>query len=83
MPSTKILQVRNYIHTTAILYFHLKLMSKSFSLKILGLKLVKLGCRIIYLGLDTNKKAKNKLDGACDLPLLFLRLFLGICLSNY
>ena len=44
MPSTGI---RNCIYITVILYFHLKLMSKSVSLKILGLKLVKLDCMII------------------------------------
>ena len=47
MPSTKILRVRNCIHLTVILYFHLKLMSKSVSLKVLGLKLVKLDFTII------------------------------------
>ena len=47
MPSTEILRIRNCIHITAILYFHLKLMSKSVSLKILGLKLVKLDCIIL------------------------------------
>ena len=43
MPSTEILRVRNCIHIT-ILYFHLELMSKSISRKILGLKPVKLDC---------------------------------------
>ena len=47
MPSTEILQIRNCIHVTVILYFQLELMSKSVSLKILGLKLVKLDCVII------------------------------------
>ena len=47
MPSTEILRVRNCIHTTVILYFNLELFSKSVSLKILGLKLVKLNCIII------------------------------------
>ena len=42
MSSTEILRVRNYVHITVILFFHLELMSKSVSLKILGLKLVKL-----------------------------------------
>ena len=42
MLSTEILQIRNCIHITIILYFHLELMSNSVSLKILGLKLVKL-----------------------------------------
>ena len=47
MPSTEILRVRNCIHVTVILHFHLELMSKSVSLNILGLKLVKLACIII------------------------------------
>ena len=38
-------------------------MSKSASLKILGLKLVKLGCIIIKLDIDTIKKVRNGLDG--------------------
>ena len=46
MPSTEILRVRNCIHTTIILYFHLELLSRSVSLKNLGLKLVKLDCII-------------------------------------
>ena len=40
MPSAEILRARNYIHITVILYFHLEFISKSVSLKILGLKLV-------------------------------------------
>ena len=47
MPGTEILRVTNCIHISAILYFYLELMSKSVSLKILELKLVKLGCTII------------------------------------
>ena len=47
MPSKDILRIRNCIHTTAISYFHLQLVAKSFSLKILGLRLVKLDCIII------------------------------------
>ena len=47
MPGTEILRVRNCIHISAILYLYLQLMFKSLSLKILGLKLVKLGCTII------------------------------------
>ena len=47
MPSTEIFRVRNCIHITVILHFHLELMSKSVSLKILGLKLVKLDCVMI------------------------------------
>ena len=48
MSSTKILRVKNCIHITLILHFHLELISKSVSLKILGLKLVKLDY-IIYI----------------------------------
>ena len=44
MPSTEILQMRNCIHIIVILHLHLELMFKFVSLKILGLKLVKLGC---------------------------------------
>ena len=47
MPRTEILQVRNWIHITVILYFYLELISKSVSLKILRLKLVKMECMII------------------------------------
>ena len=47
IPSTEILWVRNCIYITVTLYFHLELLSKSASLKILGLKLVKLYCIII------------------------------------
>ena len=47
MPRTEILRVRNCTHISAILYFYLELMSKSVSLKILKLKLVKLGCTVI------------------------------------
>ena len=47
MPNTEIFQVRNYIHIIVILHFHIELMSRSASLKILGLKLVKLDCMII------------------------------------
>ena len=46
MPSKEILQIRNCIHVTVILHFHLEVMSKSVSLKILGLKLLKLDCLI-------------------------------------
>ena len=42
MPSTEILRVRNCIYVTVISYFHLELLSKYVSLKILGLKLIKL-----------------------------------------
>ena len=47
MPRTEILRVGNCIHITVILYFHLELLSKFVSLKILGLKVVKLDCIII------------------------------------
>ena len=47
MLTTEILRVRNCIHITVILNFHLELMPKFVSLKILGLKLVKLDCIII------------------------------------
>ena len=47
MPSKEIFRIRNCIHVTAvILHFHLEVMSKSVSLKILGLKLLKLDCLI-------------------------------------
>ena len=47
MSSTEVLQIRNCIHITVIIYVYLELMSKSVSLKILGLKLVKLDCIIV------------------------------------
>ena len=56
MLRTEILQIRNFIHVTVILYFHLEIMSKSVSLKILGLKLVKLDCIIYSLILIQLKK---------------------------
>ena len=43
MPQTEILRVRNCIPITVILYFHLKLMSKSVSLKSFGTKTGKIG----------------------------------------
>ena len=70
MPSTEFLRVRNCFHITAIFYFHLELMPKPVSLKMLGLKQVKLDFIIIKLDLDTIKKARNELDGACGLPLV-------------
>ena len=45
--STDILRIRNCIHITVILYFHLEQMSKSISLKISEIKPVKLDCTII------------------------------------
>ena len=65
MSSTEILQDGNYIYVTV--FFHLELMFKTVSLKVLGLKLVKLDCRIIYFDLDT---IKNELDGAYGLPFV-------------
>ena len=47
MPRTEILQIKNCIHVTVILHFHLELMSKSVCLKILGSKLVKVDRVII------------------------------------
>ena len=70
MPNKEILRIRNCIHITVISYFHLQLVSKSVSRKILGLELVKLDSKIIYLDLDIIKKARNELDGACGLPLV-------------
>ena len=67
MPIKKFVRIRNFIHITVISYFHLQLVSKSVSQKALGLKLVKLGCIIIYLDLDTTKKARNELEEACGL----------------
>ena len=53
-------------------------MSKSASLKILRLKLVKLDCIIIYLDLDTIKKARNELDRtACLLLVSELRFIIS------
>ena len=45
-------------------------MLKPVSLQILRINLVKLDCIIIYLDIDTIKKARNELDGACGLPLV-------------
>ena len=47
MSSTEVLQIRNCIRITVIIYVYLELMSKSVSLKILGLKLAKLDCIIV------------------------------------
>ena len=47
MPSTEIPRVRNLIHLTVMLHFHLELMRKSVTLNILGLKMVKLDYIII------------------------------------
>ena len=60
MQSTKIWRMINCIPITLILYFHLELMSKSLSLKVLGLKLLKLDCIIILRDLDTNENELYK-----------------------
>ena len=70
MLSKEILRITNCIYITVISYFHLQSVPKSVSRKILGLKLVKLDCIIIYLDLGTIKKARNELGGACGLPLV-------------
>ena len=57
MPTTEIRRVKSCIHITAILCFHLEVMAKFDSQKIVRLKLVKLDCIIIELDLDTIKKA--------------------------
>ena len=46
MRCTEFLRVRNCIHLIVILHLHLELLSKSVSLKILRLKLVKSDCMI-------------------------------------
>ena len=71
MPRKEILRIRICIHITVISNFHLPLVSKSASRKIFGLKLVKLDFMIIYLDLDTIKKAIDELDRACGLPLVY------------
>ena len=50
------------------------LLSLSKILNILGLTLIKLNCIIILLYLDTIKKVRNELDGACCLPLVMSTL---------
>ena len=47
MPSTEIFRIRNGTHIAIILHFHLELISRSVSLKMFGLKLVKLDGIII------------------------------------
>ena len=70
MPRKEILRIRICIHITVISDFHLQLVSKSASRKMLGLKLVKLDFIIICLDLDTIKKARDELDRAFGLPLV-------------
>ena len=64
MPRKEILRIRICIHITVISDFHLQLVSKCASRKMLGLKLVKLDFIIIHLDLDTIKKARDELDRA-------------------
>ena len=70
MPRKEIPRIRICIHITVISDFHLQLVSKSASRKMLGLKLVKLDFIIICLDLDTIKKARDELDRAFGLPLV-------------
>ena len=56
MPTTEIRRVKSCIHIIVILCFHLEVMAKFDSQKIVRLKLVKLDCIIIELDLDTIKK---------------------------
>ena len=55
----KFSELRICIHITVISDFHVQLVSKSASWKMLGLKLIKLDFIIIYLDLDTIKKARD------------------------
>ena len=75
MPSKEILRIKNCIHITAILYFHLDLMSKCVSLNILELKL---DC---YLALIQLKRLKMSWmePVAC---LLFLRLYQSVVIFS-
>ena len=75
MPSKEILQIKNCFHITVIYHFHLQLVSKSVGQKVLGLKLVKLDCIIIYLDVDATKTARNELDGASVTRSLLLLMF--------
>ena len=78
MPSKEILQIKNCFHITVIYHFHFQLGSKSVSRKVLGLKLVKLDCIIIYLDVDAIKTARNELDRACVTGSLLLLICLFI-----
>ena len=64
MPSKEILRIRICVHISVISYFQLQIVSKSVSQNILGLKVIKLDCIIIYLDLNRIGKAKKELDGA-------------------
>ena len=83
MPGTKTLRIRNCIHTTIILHFHLELMSKSVSPKTLGLELIKLDCIIIKFDLVTIKKARNELDDSCGLSHVFPCVHIFPCYVLY
>ena len=80
MSLTEILLIRNCIHITLILDFHLELMSLSACLKNLELKPLNLECIITYLALATIKNAKNETHRACGLRLiLWIVVMLYIC----
>ena len=82
MPSIEILQMRNCIHIIVILHLHLELIFKSVSLKMLGLKLVKLGCisdsnKIRTYNLLVRKRTLNHLA-----KLASLAKWLSVCLQT-
>ena len=82
MPSIEILQMRNCIHIIVILHLHLELIFKSVSLKMLGLKLVKLGCisdsnEIRTYNLLVRKRTLNHLA-----KLASLAKWLSVCLQT-
>ena len=67
MPGTEILRIRNYIRIIATFSFRVNVQicwSESFRTKT-----GKTGLHNYILDLDTVKKARNELDGACDLYL--------------
>ena len=66
MPSTETVRVRNCIHVTNIFSFRVNVQicwSQNFRTN-------------LGLDLDTIKKARNELDGACGLPLVLVVSFL-------
>ena len=72
MSSKETLRITNlYSCNCNITFFSFRIMSKSVSLKIFRLKLVKLDCTIIQFDLYTIKKSRHELDGACGLPLVY------------
>ena len=82
MPSIEILQMRNCIHIIVILHLHLELIFKSVSLKMLGLKLVKLGCisdsnKIRTYNLLVRERTLNHLA-----KLASLAKWLSVCLQT-